>query len=178
MSGCKRSSAFSERYDRACTSRLAGLSPGLSTRLGAALRHAGALAGQTSTYRKLIIVLTDGEPSDIDTDDPMDLVEDARRAVKGLHGCGIDCFGIVLGMTGMESAARIFRARQHHAGQPDRRSAAKTVRAVFPACVPLTAGLGRCTSRNGPLWTSFSDARPLCSECPQSDTPRCPRWSG
>ncbi len=53
-------------------------------------------------------MLTDGEPSDIDTDDPMDLVEDARRAVKGLHGCGIDCFGIVLGMTGMESAARIF----------------------------------------------------------------------
>ncbi len=34
--------AFSERYDRACTSRLAGLSPGLSTRLGA--RPAGTPA--------------------------------------------------------------------------------------------------------------------------------------
>lgn len=99
---------FTERYDRACMSRLAGLTSGLSTRLGAALRHAGTITEQTSAYRKLIIVLTDGEPSDIDVEDSADLVEDARRAVRGLHGRGIDCFGIVLGAAGMTSAARIF----------------------------------------------------------------------
>lgn len=100
--------AFAERYDRTCMSRLAGLTSGLSTRLGAALRHAGTVTEQTSAYRKLIIVLTDGEPSDIDVEDSTDLVEDARRAVRGLHGQGIDCFGIVLGASGMRSAAHIF----------------------------------------------------------------------
>jgi hypothetical protein len=100
--------AFAEQYDRACMSRLAGLTSGLSTRLGAALRHAGTVTEQTNAYRKLIIALTDGEPSDIDVEDSADLVEDARRAVRGLHSHGIDCFGIVLGAAGMTSAARIF----------------------------------------------------------------------
>ena len=33
---------FGEPFDRAALGRLAGLTPGYSTRLGAALRHAGA----------------------------------------------------------------------------------------------------------------------------------------
>jgi nitric oxide reductase NorD protein len=100
--------AFNESYDRGCVGRLAGLSPGLSTRLGTALRHAGELISHARSFRKLIIVLTDGEPSDIDVADPLDLVEDARRAAIGLRTRGIDGFGVVLGSGAMNSAARIF----------------------------------------------------------------------
>jgi nitric oxide reductase NorD protein len=99
---------FKETYDRGCRARLAGLRSGYSTRLGAALRHAGHLAGQTMSGRKLLIVLTDGEPSDIDVSDPLDLVEDARRAAVGLHCAGIDVYGVVLGKAGLEAANRIF----------------------------------------------------------------------
>lgn len=99
---------FDETYDRACRARLAGLSSGLSTRLGTALRHAGAVMGASSTSRKLLIVLTDGEPSDIDVSDPLDLIEDARRAAVGLHARGIDAYGVVLGRAGVEAATRIF----------------------------------------------------------------------
>lgn len=99
---------FNEPYDRACVGRLAGLSSGLSTRLGAALRHAGELIGHARSFRKLVIVLTDGEPSDIDVADPLDLVEDARRAAVGLRTRGIDGFGVVLGSNAMNSAVRIF----------------------------------------------------------------------
>ena len=99
---------FDESYDRACMARLAGLRAGLSTRLGAALRHAGHVIGQTNSGRKLVIVLTDGEPSDIDVTDPLDLVEDARRAAIGLHGAGIDAYGVVLGKPGIQAASRIF----------------------------------------------------------------------
>jgi nitric oxide reductase activation protein len=88
--------------------RLAGLKPGLSTRLGAALRHATHVVGQTTSGRKLVIVLTDGEPSDVDVADPLDLVEDARRAAVGLHAAGIDTYGVVLGRTGIQAASRIF----------------------------------------------------------------------
>ncbi len=99
---------FDELYDRACVGRLAALSSGLSTRLGAALRHAGEVISHARSFRKLVIVLTDGEPSDIDVADPLDLVEDARRAAVGLRARGIDGFGVVLGSGAMTSASRIF----------------------------------------------------------------------
>ncbi len=99
---------FGEPYDRACVTRLAGLASGQSTRLGAALRHAGATIGTAGSDRKLVIVLTDGEPSDIDVADSQDLVEDARRAAIGLRARGIDGFGVVLGPAGIGAAARIF----------------------------------------------------------------------
>lgn len=89
--------AFAQPYDRQVISRLAGLKSGLSTRLGTALRHSGAVLDGVSSYRKLVIALTDGEPSDVDTHDPLDLVEDARRAVVGLRGRGIDSFGVIVG---------------------------------------------------------------------------------
>lgn len=99
---------FGEIYDRACISRLAGLSSGLSTRLGTALRHAGEEISRTRSFRKLVIVLTDGEPSDIDVADPLDLIEDSRRAALGLKTRGIDDFGVVLDPSGMSAASRIF----------------------------------------------------------------------
>jgi len=100
--------AFNEPYDRACVGRLAALSSGLSTRLGTALRHAGELISHARSFRKLVIVLTDGEPSDIDVADPLELVEDARRAAVGLRTRGIDGFGVVLGTGAINSALRIF----------------------------------------------------------------------
>ena len=99
---------FAEAFGPAARGRLAGLAPGLSTRLGAALRHAGAeLAGQRN-FRRLVLVLTDAEPSDIDVPDRQDLIEDARRAVLRLRAQGTDVFGVVLGPTGQDNAARIF----------------------------------------------------------------------
>jgi nitric oxide reductase NorD protein len=100
--------AFADAYDRACIGRLAGLTSSLSTRLGAALRHAGETISHVSSFRKLVIVLTDGEPSDIDVADSLDLVEDTRRAATSLRARGIDGFGVVLDPSGMSSAARIF----------------------------------------------------------------------
>ena len=56
------------------------------------------------SHRKLILVLTDGEPSDIDVVDPRDLVEDARRAVLSLRARGIDVFGVTLDPSGAGQA--------------------------------------------------------------------------
>jgi hypothetical protein len=100
--------AFDEAYDRVCVGRLAGLSSGLSTRLGTALRHAGETIRRANCFRKLVIVLTDGEPSDIDVEDPLELIEDARRAATSLKSAGIDGFGVVLDPAGIGSAATIF----------------------------------------------------------------------
>jgi nitric oxide reductase NorD protein len=108
-----RIKSFAEPFAAAARARLAGLSPGLSTRLGAALRHSGAEIAAQRSFRRLILVLTDGEPSDIDVPDPRDLVEDSRRAVLGLRARGIDVFAVVLGAEGAETAGRIFGRSGH-----------------------------------------------------------------
>jgi Mg-chelatase subunit ChlD len=103
-----RIKGFAEPFAVPALARLAGLRPGLSTRLGAALRHAGAELAGVRSFRRLVLVLTDGEPSDIDVADPLDLVEDGRRAVLGLRARGIDSFAVVLGTHGAETAGRMF----------------------------------------------------------------------
>ena len=99
---------FAEPFGQAVYERLAGLRSGLSTRLGAALRHAGAEIAPQPTTHKLILVLTDGEPSDIDVSNPTELVDDARRAVLALRQRGIDVFGMVIDPANATSGPAIF----------------------------------------------------------------------
>ncbi len=99
---------FGEPPGRRIGAALAGLRPGYSTRLGAALRHAGASLASQPSFRRLILLVTDGEPSDVDCPDPAYLVEDARRAVQRLSAEGIDVFCVGLGARNTEQEARIF----------------------------------------------------------------------
>ncbi len=91
--------------------RLAGLAPAYSTRMGAALRHAAQDLQQQRSYRRLVLLLTDGEPSDVDCPDGKDLIEDARRAVQSLATCGIDVFCVALGSGNDEALNRVFGRR-------------------------------------------------------------------
>ncbi len=104
---------FRGPYDAAARARLAGLSSGLSTRLGAALRHAGAEIATVRAHRRMVLVLSDGAPSDIDVADPLDLVEDARRATLGLKTQGIDVFGVTLDPAGAGAGPAIFGRGSH-----------------------------------------------------------------
>ena len=98
---------FGAPWDAAARERLAGVAPGLSTRLGAALRHAGAGLRTRRQHRRLMLVLTDGVPSDIDTD-AADLLEDARRGAASLRRDGLDVFGLVLGPDGTKAGEGVF----------------------------------------------------------------------
>ncbi|RMD62318.1 MAG: VWA domain-containing protein [Alphaproteobacteria bacterium] len=102
---------FDTPYDAAAKSYLAGLSGGLSTRIGAAMRHGAADLRRQSTHRRLLLVVTDGEPSDIDVQDRRYLVEDARRAVLAVRHEGIDVFCVGLESGGDSYLTRIFGRR-------------------------------------------------------------------
>lgn len=52
--------------------------------MGAALRHAAHYLEGQQADKKLLLVLTDGEPSDIDTDDDRLLIADSHKAVQEL----------------------------------------------------------------------------------------------
>ncbi len=99
---------FAEPYDLRTKMRLAGLDSGMSTRLGTAIRHAAEDLSRQRSYRRLLLVVSDGEPSDIDVDDERYLVEDARAAVHSVNQKGIDTFCVALGSDAPSYADRIF----------------------------------------------------------------------
>jgi nitric oxide reductase NorD protein len=54
------------------------LQGGLSARMGATLRHAGWHLTQQSATKRLVLLITDGEPANIDGRDPQYLRNDAK----------------------------------------------------------------------------------------------------
>jgi hypothetical protein len=103
--------SFDEPYGAPPKARLDGLAARFSTRMGAALRHAGRLLAARHSYRRLLLMISDGEPSDIDVADRRYLVEDARRAVQSLSHAGIDVFCVGLDAAGDRYLTRIFGRR-------------------------------------------------------------------
>jgi nitric oxide reductase activation protein len=93
--------------------RLAGMTGKLSTRMGTALRHAGHYLQQQRQSKKLLLVVTDGEPADIDVRDPQYLRYDAKRAVEELERNGIITYCLSLDPHADEYVSRIFGARNY-----------------------------------------------------------------
>jgi nitric oxide reductase activation protein len=87
---------FSEEWNDTVKARLAAMEAGYSTRMGAALRHAAHYLGARNADKKLLLVLTDGEPNDVDVQDARLLIEDARQAVKEIDQEGIFTYCINL----------------------------------------------------------------------------------
>ncbi|MEQ1591289.1 MAG: VWA domain-containing protein [Thiobacillaceae bacterium] len=80
---------YSEHWDDDVKARLAAMEAGYSTRMGAAMRHAAHYLEAQPADKKLMLILTDGKPSDVDAHDERLLIEDTRRAVKELDQKGI-----------------------------------------------------------------------------------------
>ena len=99
---------FSQAYDDRAKSLMAGMKGGLSTRMGAALRHAGWHLSQESAQKRLVLLVTDGEPADIDERDPQYLRQDAKKAVEDLATQGIYTYCLTLDPDADRYVARIF----------------------------------------------------------------------
>lgn len=102
---------FDAAYGEASKASLAGLTGGYSTRIGAAMRHAAVDLKRQQTHRRLLLVVTDGEPSDIDIEDSEYLVEDARHVIHDLALDGVDVFCVGLDSGGDSYLHRIFGRR-------------------------------------------------------------------
>ena len=100
------------------TQRIRTLRPGGSTRLGAALRHATRGLARSDGGVRLLLVLSDGQPHDIDVHDPQYLVEDASRAVRDASRASIRTVCLVFAGQGDGPARRIFGAGVQRIGEP------------------------------------------------------------
>ena len=87
---------FDERLSDMVERRIAALRPGAYTRIGAALRHvARQLSDRPEAYR-LILLLTDGKPNDMDHYEGRYGIEDTRMAVREARRSGLRVFAITI----------------------------------------------------------------------------------
>ncbi|SDI85700.1 nitric oxide reductase activation protein NorD [Alloyangia pacifica] len=103
-----RAKAFKEPMSRAVTARIGGLTPGHYTRLGAAIRHVSAQLAEEGATRRLLLVLTDGKPNDLDHYEGQHGVEDSRMAVREARALGQAVHGVIVDEDGQDWFAHIF----------------------------------------------------------------------
>ncbi len=99
---------FREHWGDEVKGRLAAMQAAYSTRMGAAMRHAAHYLGAQQADKKLMLILTDGEPADVDASDERLLIEDAHKAVQELDQQGIYTHCISLDPRADEYVSDIF----------------------------------------------------------------------
>jgi nitric oxide reductase NorD protein len=87
---------FDERAGVDVRRRVAGLEPDGYTRVGAAVRHASALFDGQAARHRLLLVLSDGKPNDVDRYEGRYGIEDTRQAVAEarLQGLVVFCLTV------------------------------------------------------------------------------------
>ncbi|QJF50300.1 nitric oxide reductase activation protein NorD [Roseobacter ponti] len=105
MTRCK---AFDDPMSSDITRSIGALRPGHYTRLGAAIRHVSAQLAEEPCARKLLIVLTDGKPNDLDHYEGQHGIEDSHMAVREARNAGQSLHGIIIDADGQDWFARIF----------------------------------------------------------------------
>ncbi|MGA6925358.1 MAG: VWA domain-containing protein, partial [Desulfosarcina sp.] len=98
--------------DDAVKARIAAMAPQRSTRMGAAIRHATALMSPIDARVRLIIVLGDGFPNDLDYKGAY-AVEDTRRAVMEARTAAIHLKAITVNAADNRQLDRLY-GRTHH----------------------------------------------------------------
>ena len=104
---------FDQHWDDEPKAKLAGMTGQLSTRMGAAIRHAGHHLQLQRSAKKLLIVITDGEPADIDVRDPQYLRMDTKKAVEEVAKIGVTTYCMSLDPRADNYVSRIFGQKNY-----------------------------------------------------------------
>jgi nitric oxide reductase NorD protein len=100
--------AFAERNGPSVRGRISALQPESNTRLGAAIRHATALLDGQSAGHRLLLILSDGRPNDVDTYQGPHGVEDSRQAINEARARDVYPFCLTVDREESEYLRRIF----------------------------------------------------------------------
>lgn len=87
---------FSERYNSAARGRILAIKPGYYTRMGAAIRQAASILAEQPASRRLLLIITDGKPNDLDLYDSRYGIEDTRMAVHEARRLGLTPFCVTI----------------------------------------------------------------------------------
>ena len=101
---------FDQPYGDVTRGRIQALKPGYYTRMGAAIRQATELLGACKQRRKLLLLVTDGKPNDLDLYEGRYGVEDTRQAVLEARRAGLLPFCITIDQQAGDYLPRMFGA--------------------------------------------------------------------
>ena len=99
---------FEERYGGKVRGRIAAIKPGYYTRMGAAIRHASAMLAAQPAGRRLLLLLTDGKPNDLDKYEGRYGIEDTRQAVLEARRLGLQPFCVTIDAKGNDYLPHLF----------------------------------------------------------------------
>lgn len=87
---------FDETWSTATRDRVGAIKPGYYTRMGAAIRYATKQLSSRPEKQKLLLLLTDGKPNDLDHYEGRFGLEDTRHAVQAARSAGLHPFCITI----------------------------------------------------------------------------------
>jgi len=87
---------FNESYDDQIRGRIQAIKPGFYTRIGAAIRQATKVIKEQKSSEKLLLIITDGKPNDIDHYEGRFGIEDTHQAIDEAKKLGIKPFCITI----------------------------------------------------------------------------------
>jgi len=99
---------FNERYDAKIRGRIAQIKPGYYTRLGAAIRYATEQLKKQRAGRRLLLILTDGKPNDLDQYEGRYGIEDTRQAIIEAKRLGLQPFCVTIDHKGNQYLPHLF----------------------------------------------------------------------
>ena len=105
--------SFDEPYSDRIGLRIAGLEPERYTRAGAAIRHASCLLMREPAAHRLLLLLSDGKPNDVDEYEGRYGVEDMRQAVNEARLQGVQPFCLTIDRQAASYLPQVFGPRQY-----------------------------------------------------------------
>jgi len=99
---------FNEPYNDEIRGRVQSIRPGFYTRMGAAIRQATKVLQEQRSTQKLLLILTDGKPNDIDHYEGRFGIEDTHQAIAEAKKLGIKPFCITIDQEAEEYLPYLF----------------------------------------------------------------------
>jgi nitric oxide reductase NorD protein len=87
---------FDEPWGGIARDRVGAIKPGYYTRMGAAIRHATQRLAARPERQRLLLILTDGKPNDLDVYEGRYGLEDTRHAVQAARAAGLTPFAVTI----------------------------------------------------------------------------------
>ena len=99
---------FDEPYTADVRGRINAIKPGYYTRLGAAIRYASKKLRVQSAGRRLLLILSDGKPNDLDQYEGRFGIEDTRQAILEARSLGLQPFCVTIDQKGNQYVSHLF----------------------------------------------------------------------
>lgn len=99
---------FDQRWDAAARARVGAVRPGYYTRMGAAVRAATQRLAARPERQRLLLILTDGKPNDLDVYEGRWGLEDTRHAVQQAREAGLTPFCLSIDAEAQDYLPRLF----------------------------------------------------------------------